>query len=360
MKGERIRQAREISGLTQTQLAGLVGITQAALAQIEAGAYTPSDTILAEVAKQTGFEIFFLGREDPPVEFPSVLYRAQARVSPKDKARAHRLAQLFFEIVVQLKRQLRDIPVLLPRINTDPAEAARITRNNLGLSPDTPIANIVTTIERAGVLVLPIPLAIDGFDGFSAWVGGTPVICSLAGKIGFRARFTVSEELGHLVMHHPLRIPVDQADDEARDFAGEFVLPEEAMRREMFQPVTLSSIVPLKMRWRAACQFLAYRAKDLDLVSHNQFRYLMQQMSARGWRGQSGETGDAQIAQEQPRAVSKMVEVVYGQSPDWNRLRKDTGIPLRLLKALLMPSGRPLNIPAEVQVMNRPIKAILN
>jgi len=356
MKGERIRQAREISGLTQTKLAELIGITQAALAQIEAGAYTPSNDTVTQIALQTGFDASFLSKEEPPVEFPSVLYRAQAKVSPKDKARAHRLAQLFFEIVLQLKRRLKEIPVLLPRINTDPVDAARITRNNLGLSPDTPIANIITTIERAGVLVLPIPLAIDGFDGFSAWVGGTPVICSLAGKIGFRSRFTASEELGHLVMHHPLRISVDEADGEARDFAGEFVLPEEAMRREMFQPVTLSSIAPMKMRWRAAFQFLAYRAKDLDLVSHNQFRYLMQQMSARGWRGPSGEPGDSQIAQEQPKAVYKMVEVLYGQSPDWNRLRKDTGVPLRLLRALLAPSGRPLNGPAEVQVMGRSIR----
>jgi len=358
MKGERIRQAREVSGLTQTQLAGLVGITQAALAQIEAGAYTPADHILTELATHTGFDIAFLKKEEPPVEFPSVLYRAQAKVSPKDKARAHRLAQLFFEIVLQLKGRLKEIPVLIPRISGDPISAARIARNNLGLSPDTPIANIVTSIERAGVLILPLPLAIDGFDGFSSWVAGTPVICSLAGKIGFRSRFTMSEELGHLVMHHPLRISIEQADEEARDFAGEFVLPEDAMRREMFSPITLASLAPMKLRWRAASQFLAYRAKDLDLVTYNQFRYLMQQMSARGWRGSSGEPGDAQIMQEQPRAVYKMVEVVYGPSPDWNRLRKDTGVPMRLLKALLVPSGRPLNTPAEVQVMTRPARTI--
>ena len=288
MKGERIRQAREISDLTQEKLARLIGITQAALAQLEAGSYAPSDSILAEIAMRTGFDVSFLRREDPPVEFPAVLYRAQAKVSLKDKARAHRLAQLFFEIVVQLKRRLKEIPVLLPRVDGDPISAARIARNNLGLSPDTPIANIVTSIERAGVLILPLPLAVDGFDGFSCWVGGTPVICSLAGKIGFRSRFTMSEELGHLIMHHPLRIPVEQADTEARDFAGEFVLPEAAMRREMFAPVTLASLAPMKNRWRAACQFLAYRAKDLDLVTYNQFRYLMQQMSSRGWRGPGG------------------------------------------------------------------------
>jgi Zn-dependent peptidase ImmA (M78 family)/DNA-binding XRE family transcriptional regulator len=358
MKGERIRQAREVSGLTQTQLAGLVGVTQAALAQIEAGAYAPSDNILTEIAMHTGFDITFLKREEPPVEFPSVLYRAQAKVSPKDKARAHRLAQLFYEIVLRLKGRLKEIPVLLPRIDGDPIAAARIARNNLGLSPDTPIANIVTSIERAGVLILPLPLVINGFDGFSSWVGGTPVICSLAGKIGFRSRFTMSEELGHLIMHHPLRISIEQADQEARDFAGEFVLPEDAMRREMFSPVTLASLAPMKPRWRAACQFLAYRAKDLDLVTYNQFRYLMQQMSTRGWRGSSGEPGDSQIVQEQPRAVYKMLEVVYGPSPDWNRLRKDTGVPMRLLKALFAPSGWPLDTPAEVQVMTRPAKRI--
>lgn len=358
MKGERIRQAREIGGLTQTELSGHLGITQSALAQIEAGIYTPSETVLAEIARRTGFDLSFLNREEPPIDFPSgsILYRTKAKVSAKDKARAYRLAQLAFELVVTLKQHLKDIPVLLPRMTNDPVSAARITRNSLGLSPDTPIPNIVSAIERAGVLVLPIPLHIDGLDGFSAWVRDTPVICMLAGKIGFRSRFTVSEELAHLIMHHPLRIPIEQAESEARDFTGEFVLPEEAMRREMLAPVTLSSLAPLKNRWRAAYQFLAYRAKELDLLTYNQFRYLMQQMSSRGWRSSSGEPGDADIPQERPRALFKMVEIIYGNPPDWARLRKDTGVPMRLLKALLAPSERSLDTPAEVSVMNSPPK----
>jgi Zn-dependent peptidase ImmA (M78 family)/transcriptional regulator with XRE-family HTH domain len=358
MKGERIRQAREISGLTQTELSGYLGITQAALAQIEAGVYAPSQSVLSEIASRTGFDFHFLDREEPPIEFPSgsILYRTKAKVSAKDKARAHRLAQLAFELVVTLRQHLKDIPVLIPRITDDPVSAARITRNSLGLSPDTPISNIVSAIERAGVLILPIPLHIEGFDGFSAWVRGTPVICMLAGKIGFRSRFTVSEELAHLIMHHPLRIPVEQAEAEAREFTGEFVLPEEAMRREMIPPVTLASLAPLKNRWRAAYQFLAYRAKELDLLTYNQFRYVMQQVSSRGWRGHSGEPGDADIPQERPRALFKMVEVVYGNPPDWGRLRKETGVPMRLLKALLVSSERSLDAPAQVSIIKSPPK----
>src|SRR5437870_4607000 len=153
MISERIRQARELSGMTQTELASRVGITQAALAQIEAGMYAPSDSVLTDIAKQTGFNSSFLRQEQPPIEFPSgtILYRSLVKVSARDKARAHRLAQLAFEIAFLMKRHLKNIPVLLPRAFTeDPITAARSTRSSLGLSPDSPIPNIVTVVERAG------------------------------------------------------------------------------------------------------------------------------------------------------------------------------------------------------------------
>lgn len=347
MNPDRIRQARELAGLKQADLAKRIGIAQSAIAQIESGQFTPSVSIQQAIALHTGFDLSFLRRPDPPAEFPvgSILYRSKAKVAASDKARAHRFAQLLFEFVCLLKTKLRPIPVLLPRLNNeDPMEAARMTRSSLGLSPDTPIPNIMSAIERAGVLVLHLPLEIEGLDGFSAWVGKNhemPVICLLGKSIGYRLRYTLSEELGHLVMHAPLRTTADAAEEEVKLFTSEFVLPADAMRREMLAPVTLASLAPLRSRWGASVQFLAVTSHRLAITTPNQYRYLMQQVSIRGWRTQKKEPGDETVPQERPVALRKMLEVVYGKSPDLKQIRRDTGVPMGILKVLLTPGDNP-------------------
>jgi len=339
VKGDRIRQARELTGFTQTELAELIGIPQAALAQIESGIYSPSDSTLKAISLRTGFDVSFLRNPEPPIEFPvgSILYRGQARVSARDKNRGHRLAQLMFELAISFRSRLRVIPVSLPRLaDYDPTQAAKTTRSALGLSPDTPIANLMSVIERAGVLVFDLPVQVDGLDGFSAWAGpkrDVPVVCLIGNKrIGYRVRYTTGEEVGHLVIHSSLRGTVDEAEAEVKNFTGELLLPEESMRRDLISPVTLASLANLRARWGVSVQFLIMRARDLGIVTPNQTKYLMQQISARGWR--QHEPGDDQVVQERPRAFETMAELLYGKNHDLRAIRKDTGIPLAILRKI--------------------------
>lgn len=352
MYGDRIRQARELSALTQEQLAELIGVGQSAVAQIEAGIFAPSEAILQAIAMSTGFDMAFLRQEKPPAEFPftSLLYRSQAKVSKTDKARAHRTAQLMFEIAQLTRAKLKDIPVTIPRLSEPPEVAAQLTRASLGFSPDTPIPNLVNAIERAGVLVFRLPLNVEGFDGFSAWVGpihNIPVICLLGGKFGYRQRFTLSEELCHLVKHSPLRCAVKEADQEARQFAGELLLPTDAARAEITNPVTLSSLLPIRQRYGVSLQFAIRRAAELEIITANQYRYLMMQLSSKGWKKE--EPGDSAVAPEQPRMFTKMIEAVYGKPPDLMKIKREMGgAPVALLRSLIgadspadpEPSGR--------------------
>jgi Zn-dependent peptidase ImmA (M78 family)/transcriptional regulator with XRE-family HTH domain len=339
MIGDRIRQVRELLGFTQTEVAQTVGIAQSAIAQVEAGVYAPSEGVLEAIAFMTGFDMEFFKQLSPAADFPigSFLYRTQAKVSSKDKARTHRLSQLMFEAVVYMRTKLRPINVLLPRTTEGPEVAARLTRTGMGLSPDSPIGNLTNSIEKLGVVVLKLPLVVEGLDGFSTWAGRNseiPVICVLGSKIGYRPRFTLGEELGHLAMHSPLVGDVKQADNEARRFAGELLLPSEAIRKDVLQPVTLTSLTPLRRRWRVSYQFLVRRLYDLQIVTPNQYKYLLMQISSRGWK--KVEPGDLDVIQEEPLAFEQMVKVVYGAPPNLASMRRDLGgIPISLLKALV-------------------------
>jgi Zn-dependent peptidase ImmA (M78 family) len=101
-----------------------------------------------------------------------------------------------------------EIPVHIPEASaSDPGQAARITRNAFGLSPDTPLTSIINRLERNGVFVFAIPDEIDEHDAYSLWADTEPrkpVIIVSAGKPGDRLRWNVAHELGHLVMHRKL------------------------------------------------------------------------------------------------------------------------------------------------------------
>src|ERR1035438_9286272 len=113
----------------------------------------------------------------------------------------------------------------------------------------------------------------------------------LSGKKGYRYRFTLGEEFCHLIKHNPLRCTVPEADDEARRFAGELLLPEEIIREEISEPITLSDLWLHRNRYQVSLQFLIRRVFDLEMVTANQYKYLNMQVSSRGWKKE--EPGDA-------------------------------------------------------------------
>ncbi|MBI3965068.1 MAG: ImmA/IrrE family metallo-endopeptidase [Chloroflexi bacterium] len=335
--GERIRQARELLELTQAALAMQLGVAQPTIAQIENGLTQPSAELANAIALATGFPLAFF-RDPPATNLPlgTLLYRSRAAVSARKKASARRSAELYHESLSTLFSRVRLLPVRLPRLREDPVTAARVTRSELNLGPDQPIPNLIHAIEKAGVLVLSLPIEVDGLDAFAAWPSSEsdiPVIATVQGAPGDRQRFSVAEELGHLVLHFPPRGTIGEMDREARRFAAELLLPEDTMRQELTPPITLAALAPLKQRWRVSLQVLIVRAHGLGILSPRQYKYLFTQLSARGWRKQ--EPAHLAIPAEKPRAPRRIIELVYGAQPDIARIATDLQRPLGFVRHLL-------------------------
>lgn len=315
--GQRVKLARDVRGWTQAELARRVGVSQPAIAQIESGVTQPAAQTLDAVAFATRFPPSFF-RQPPPEDFPlgslSLLYRARASAKSRDLDTAHAWATLVWACAREMAAHLDPIPVRLPRLSgSDAPTAARVARSELGLPPDLPLERVLLPVERAGVFALALPVTVPGLDAFSVWAGeagGRPVIVVAREPAGDRLRFSVAHELGHLVMHSPIRGTVSQLEREADEFAAEFLVPEEAFRRDVAPPVTLAGLALLKPKWRVSVAALIRRARETRLVSEPQYRALMKQLSARGWRKQ--EPDGLAIPAEKPRAVRKMAEVVYG------------------------------------------------
>ncbi len=332
--GERVRQAREFRGLTQKQLANRLKINQSAIAQIETGRTQPGDDVLDGIVLQTGFPISFF-RKPPTTEFPlgTLLFRARV-LSMRQRREAHQYGQRVYELLEALEHHFTPIPVSIPTVSDEPKAAAQLCRSAVGLSPDTPIENLTRSIEKAGVQVLALPTNLKKRDAFSLWGGRDslrPVIVLCGYPSGDRLRFSLAHELAHLVLHRAIKGDTPELEREADSFAGEFLMPEEAIRRELILPITLTTLAKLKSRWKVSIQALAHRAYELGIVSQRQYKYLRQQIIKQGWLKDEPIT----IPIEKPRALSQMAETLYGKPMDYRRVANAAYLPVSLTRDIL-------------------------
>lgn len=337
--GERIRQAREIRGLTQEELAEKLRCSQALVGQVEAGFKLPTDEFVESVADATEFPITFFN-EPPHAEFgiAEILLRALRTAKRREILSTVRYAEHVYAIYAALAAKLKPIPVRIPEVVDSPKEAAKQVRKVLGLEPNIPIANLTQTLERAGIRFIVLPPA-RARDAFCIWLRNddreTPVIAAAgAREDGDRYRLSVAHELGHLVMHRSfLRKSNKEVEDEAWAFASELLMPEKAMRAEIVPPLTITALARLKPRWGISIAALIHRAYDLNIVTKRQYHYLSHQMSALGYK--TREPKNLDVAVEKPRLLRKMAELVYGKPIDFDRFSADTKTLARELRTIL-------------------------
>src|SRR5919108_484314 len=147
----RLRQARELRGLTQTALARQVGVHPSAIAQFETGRIQPSPEVLDALGQATGFPpTFFTRPSGPALPLGSLRFRARAAMTARQRRQAWWYAQTLYELMAFMAAQTEYPVPRLPWLAGEPVVAAQHTREILGLPPDQPIGALIRTLERAG------------------------------------------------------------------------------------------------------------------------------------------------------------------------------------------------------------------
>jgi len=77
----------------------------------------------------------------------------------------------------------------------------------------------------------------------------------------------------------------------------------------------------MKVRWGISIAALIQHAKRLGIITRHQYDYLRAKMGQAGWLNQ--EPPNLAIPVENPRAVRKMAELMYGNPVDYQRLASD-------------------------------------
>jgi Zn-dependent peptidase ImmA (M78 family) len=232
--------------------------------------------------------------------------------------------------------------------DTPPQEAAIYARSMLGLPPDEPIRNVTIAVERSGAIVLKLTDLPEHVGGFSAWIQepiSRPLIVCRSEVSAFRLRFTISHELGHMLLDHQVfGRPTKDTEAEANTFAAHFLLPEEAMHDVFSAPLDLRELARIKGRWGVSMNAILLRAKGMGYVDEGRYRALYETMRKKGWLRQ--EPGDATTKPENPALLKELLE--RHQITDSFALAEKTTVGIRDARSLL-PSGSDIDLSALIK-----------
>lgn len=280
-----IALARESRGLTQTDLARLLKISQGTLSKIEQGLLAVKEGFISEISVSLQYpESFFCERFS--IYPPSFNHHRKRKALPQKELNKINAKINIYRNHIQKLLSSVEIDVRIPFYDVDefngPDEVAKQVKTVLSL-PAGPIDNITNALEDSGILIFKVDFGTRKIDGLSIMTDvDIPIIFINEALPGDRLRFTLAHELGHIVMHHN-SIPGPEMESEADAFASEFLMPKKDIEYYLHQ-LDLEKLAFLKRKWKVAMSALAVRANRLATISENQYRYLMVKMSERGYR----------------------------------------------------------------------------
>lgn len=331
----RLRMARELKGMSQASLANDI-VSAAAVSQYERGGAIPSPQVLSQLADRLEVRPRFFTGDDQETDVPA-FFRSLRSAPAGERKKARHFVQLVRQIGDVLEEEVRlppvDVPtspVLDPAAGPElPAAAARMVRAKWQLSPG-PVPDVVRLVERHGVIVARLATGHERIDAFSVPFSRRPVIMMSAAKNKRdRSRLDVAHELGHLVMHPPGHRATKQVEDQAQQFAAEFLMPAHEIADELPSAADWHQLLALKQKWHVSIAALLYRARALEVMAPDTYVGAMKALSARGWR--KHEPGDLGPP-ESPLLLRKAIDAA-GISDE--ELAARLNIPLRMLRQVL-------------------------
>ena len=309
MNPEMIMLARESRGITQAELAELIGMSPTNLSKIERSDIGIAEEALQSIAQKTSYPIGFFSQPGEIVP-ENLNYRKRETVAQKLITPIHAKANIIRRHVHFLTTGLDIIAPTIPKIEvTEKQTPAKIADKLRQLwKVDTPvITDLTRLLEDKGIVISTFPFGTDRVDSRTILTDSKfPIIFFNSSLQGDRQRFSLAYELGQLIMHTFGIVPVNRnVAHEASAFAAAFLMPAKYMLEDFKDGVSIPLLGELKRKWKVSMISLLYRADDLDLLTPNQKRYLLQQFNQLKIRRR--EPMELDVPKEQPRMMRQWI-----------------------------------------------------
>ena len=358
--GERLKQARIYRGMTVAELAEQINSQRQTLSMYEIAKSQPADrTTVEKIAKALRFPVSFFFDKQVVQERGTVYFRALLTTSKK--YRTEQIVKMSF--LSQIYDFLKDYiifpefeTIILPDNCSPEDAAARLRRQwRLGLGP---IDNLVTIVEQNGILCTTFNTSTDDVDAFSQLVDTEEetryIIAYSSNKTSAaRVHFDIAHELGHIFLHEWSDdieiIPKDdfkERERQANEFAAAFLLPKETFKKDALAgPKTIPYYKQLKKKWKVSIAAMIRRARDLGVMTTEDYQNLIRTMQRRGQRKEEPLDDvllTAQPAMLRTAVVMLLQEDVFMPKEFMHELSKNYGLsiyPEEVEYLLSLPTG---------------------
>jgi len=320
--GFSLKVVRDFYGISQSQFAKLLEISQPVISKLEKG-----DKNLEESHIKNFNEHFTQNFFKRNVEYVSerLFYRKLASVTKSKLAMFESRINLFYNTLLEALEIVDLDSDQLPKIDIndyyrdlngeykfDFEFIATEIRLKFGVGRG-PILNIVKLLEEKGIIIHFfdydfISSENNKFDGVSFYVKGVPVIFVNKKIPNSRKVFTIAHELGHLLMHFDdMPSPDRDIEMEANSFASAFLAPEKDIKSSLRQ-LNIEKLKSLKIEWNMSISSLVYRAYTLGTISQQTLRFWMMKLSPI----RKNEPLEFEI--EEPRLFKKVLQILQEQT----------------------------------------------
>ena len=313
-KGQRLKEALQFRGMRMTELAKQSDISKQSLSLYANGENIPPYENVVKIANALEFPFDFFMTEDLcSTTTNNTYFRSQASASKltqnAQELKLEYVAKLYEVLLNYVDFPERNLPPVFFRGSDNLLDAdsdnvleqiefiANTARKHwmIGMGP---IDNMQYLLESNGIIVTGFRNVNERIDAFSQRVNiqnrGTVFIVALAigEKPDVRLRFDMAHELGHILMHNwddsndsLSKDEFNALEKQANIFASAFLLPRETFGKEVAPYATnVEFYRSLRKKWGVSMQAMMYRARQLKLITANQFQYMMRTVSAKGWR----------------------------------------------------------------------------
>lgn len=363
--GKSLTNIRILNELSRAQLAEKLGITEQAVWQYENGYVSPKLEVVNKMKALFKVKSAYFFREDllendqpENIRIERIAYRSES-INTAMKTQGELVHVKFLDAFIKkigkkIKYPKNEILLLrqnaLEYLNSNQEierdlqirHVAEMARKHINLANDNN-KNFLFHLEKSGVFIFEKSIG-ETIDAYSLWTeDDIPyIVLGNIKKSAVRRNFDLAHELGHLLLHYKTEFNMldkpsyKTKEDEANLFASEFLMPGKAFAEDIAKINKVSNpdaYTELKEKWLVSLQAMSIRARNLELITHQQFRYFWMSLNKNGYRKE--EPLDDVLVIAKPMKVRSILQLILEKEiVDLDQLTEELRVDIEFLVSI--------------------------